>query len=149
MQSAAPFVAPFSTEPRLARLEGMVLHLHQNGDTIGRPNRAALNATEVNAGGQEEMAGGFAYVDRSKSSRILRLYEVAREKEMKHVMAGKLDPFDLWKCIPTIKRITGNIVEQPAVSVDVGAGRALQVKPKDDQETVKKSLAKLHGVRNG
>ncbi|KAJ9115184.1 hypothetical protein QFC20_001051 [Naganishia adeliensis] len=145
MPSAAPVVAPSSTDPRLARLEGMVLHLYQNGDTIGPAARAALNATEVNVGEQEGTQGSYAYVDRSKFSRILRLYEEAREKEMEHVMAGKPDPFDLWKCIPTIMRVTGNIVEEPAVSVEVGAGGALQVKPKDDQETRKKRLAKLHG----
>ncbi|KAJ9099688.1 hypothetical protein QFC20_005620 [Naganishia adeliensis] len=132
MPSAAPVVAPSSTDLRLAPLEGPVA-------------RATLNATEVYAGGQEGMPGGYAYVDRSKFSRILRLYEEAREKEMEHVMAGKLDPFDLWKYTPTIMRITDNIVEEPAVSVEVEAGGALQVKPKDDQETRKKRLAKLHG----
>jgi hypothetical protein len=42
-------------------------------------------------------------------------------------------------------RVTGNVVEEPAISVEVGEGGALQVKPKDDQETRKKRLAKLHG----
>ncbi|KAJ9121901.1 hypothetical protein QFC24_004483 [Naganishia onofrii] len=44
------------------------------------------------------------FFQRGKFAKILKLFEETKEKEMEQIMAGRLDPFDLWKCLPIAMR---------------------------------------------
>ncbi|KAJ9091486.1 hypothetical protein QFC21_007186 [Naganishia friedmannii] len=149
---------PSGDQARIDRLEQMVLDLLEKRTASAAIAAPAVSAVRSNIVGplgnafygtntgdtpEESMELPREFFQRGKFAKILKLFEETKEKEMEQIMAGRLDPFDLWKCLPIAMRVSGDVADEAAVSVELGEGGSLKIKTKDETETRKKRLAKL------